>query len=253
MKQNDEVIELIGSTEVVEHVQERVKTTGVRGLSLERARDYGLFNRISNLLCVMHSSICAAYRIYGGIDCLLSNFGARKNDIAKACNDFERAYDKFLRFWTDYYKKGEVQKEVNMEVETLFHQLMRWAQLPEGWQLGDDQHTSLNDTNNAIKVEYGDNQLTFNNCVVNEKIIGDAKESWCVTRYEPKNRKQVCVEERMDKASALMVAKRLSDDDKENIYTASFVRDVVESRTEITPYKAFKDNQTIGRLTKQFK
>ena len=57
----------------------------------------------------------------------------------------------------------------------------------------------------------------------------------------------------MDKASAMMVAKRLSADDTTNIYTASMVRDYMERKTEITPYKAYKANETVGRLTKMQK
>jgi hypothetical protein len=53
----------------------------------------------------------------------------------------------------------------------------------------------------------------------------------------------------MDKASALMVAKRLSDENKDNIYSASIIRDLVEKRTEVMPFKAFKANETVGKIT----
>ena len=55
----------------------------------------------------------------------------------------------------------------------------------------------------------------------------------------------------MDKASALMVAKRMSVDDPYNIYTASMVREQMVRSTVVTPFKAFKANETIGRITKQ--
>ena len=57
----------------------------------------------------------------------------------------------------------------------------------------------------------------------------------------------------MDKASAMMVAKRLSSDDEKNIYTASRVRDYTEKRVDVTPFKAYKANKVVGKLIKQFK
>ena len=53
----------------------------------------------------------------------------------------------------------------------------------------------------------------------------------------------------MDKASALIVAKRLSDENPDNIYSASIIRDLVEKRTEVMPFKAFKGNETVGKIT----
>ena len=58
------------------------------------------------------------------------------------------------------------------------------------------------------------------------------------------------VEENMDKASAMMVAKRLSSEDSDNIYTASRVREYMERKTDIVPFKAYKENQVVGSLTK---
>ena len=53
----------------------------------------------------------------------------------------------------------------------------------------------------------------------------------------------------MDKASAMMVAKRLSEENPENIYSTAIIRDVVEKKTEVIPFKAFRNNQTVGKLT----
>ena len=50
-----------------------------------------------------------------------------------------------------------------------------------------------------------------------------------------------------------MSEKRLSDNDKENYYTVAMVQDVVEKRTDITPFKVFKDNETVGKIIKNFK
>ena len=86
-----------------------------------------------------------------------------------------------------------------------------------------------------------------------EEIVGDDEETWCVTKYDTKKHNQVTVEENMDKASAMMVAKRLSSEDSENIYTASRVREYMERKTDIVPFKAYKANETVGHLMKQFK
>lgn len=116
------------------------------------------------------------------------------------------------------------------------------------WQLGDKQRT---DDNNdvCIRIELPNERvLTFSKTTVEERTI-KSKESWGVLRYDAKSGTQTTVNVNMDKASALMVAKRLSDEDRECIYTAALIRDVVEAKTEITPYKAFKANGTIGKLT----
>ena len=247
------LLELKESSVIADDVEKKIRTAGVRGLDFEKAKELGLFNRISNLLCAVHASIMAAYRIYGGVDSLLSVFGGRKNEIAKQMNDFERSYDKFVRFWTDYYAHGEAAKEVNEETETLYRRIMEWAQLPYQWNLGDAQRTDDNGVDIAIRMDVNDKTLTFRTTAINEEIVDDGKETWCVTRYDTNEHKQVCVEENMDKASAIMVAKRLSDNDKKNVYTASFVRDVVERKTIVTPFKAFCANETVGTLTKQTK
>ena len=251
--QNDNVIELIGSISVADDVKKRIATTGIRGLSVEKAKEFGLFDRISNLLCAMHTGVAASYKVYEDIYLLLCNFGVKKNEIVKACNDFEKAFEKFTRFWTDYYKSKDSQNDVEVESDDLYHKIMRWAQLPESWQLGDDQHCKVPEMRDALQVNVNDSLFTFGVCTLNERSIGEDMESWCVTKFEPSTRKQICVEEGMDKASALMVAKRLSAEDQENVYTASMVRDFAESKTEVTPFKAFKGNQTVGRLTKQFR
>ena len=250
---NDRVIELVGSVTIADDVKKRIATTGIRGLSVEKAKEFGLFDRISNFLCAMHTGVAASYKVYEDIYLLLCNFGVKKNEIVKACNDFDKAFDKFVRFWTDYYKSKEYQNEVDAESDELYHKIMRWAQLPESWQLGDEQHSNTDDFRNVLQVNVNDSLFTFGVCTLNERSVGEDRESWCVTKFEPSTRKQICVEDNMDKASALMVAKRLSDEDRENVYTASIVRDFAESKTEVTPFKAFMANKTVGHLIKQFK
>ena len=244
------MIEIHESVDVENDVTKRIRTTGVKGLSFDNARKLGFFTRISNLLCVTHATIMAAHRIYGGVDYMLSEFGGRRNDIAKAMSDYERAFEKFVNFWTSYYAHGSAAREVNDETETLYRRIMEWAQLPYEWNLGDQQRTEDNGLDVAIRIDIDDKVYTFRNTVLNDETIGDVKEYWCVTKYDTKMHTQTCVEENMDKASAMMVAKRLSADDPANVYTASVVQERVKKETVITPYKAYKFNETVGRLMK---
>jgi hypothetical protein len=222
-------------------------------LDFEKAKELGFFTRISNLLCAAHASIMAAYRIYGGVDYLLSEFGGRKNEIAREMNVFEKAFTRFVNFWTDYYAHGDAVREVNEETETLFRRIMEWAQLPMTWNLGDPQRVEDNGIDVAIRIDTDDKQYTFRKTVLDGDMVGESEESWCVTKYDTKEHVQTSIEEGMDKASAMMVAKRLSQEDAENIYTASVVRTYMERKTEVTPFKAYKANETVGRLMKQFK
>lgn len=247
------VIELNGSSVVADDVEKKIRTTGVRGLDFEKAKELGFFTRISNLLCAAHASIMAAYRIYGGVDYLLSEFGGRKNEIAREMNVFEKAFTRFVNFWTDYYAHGDAVREVNEETETLFRRIMEWAQLPMAWNLGDPQRVEDNGLDVAIRIDTDDKQYTFQKTVLDGDMVGESEESWCVTKYDTKEHVQTSIEEGMDKASAMMVAKRLSQEDVENIYTASVVRTYMERKTEVTPFKAYKANETVGRLMKQFK
>ena len=247
------VIELNGSSVVEDDVEKKIRTTGVRGLDFEKAKELGFFTRISNLLCAAHASIMAAYRIYGGVDYLLSEFGGRKNEIAREMNVFEKAFTRFVNFWTDYYAHGDAVREVNEETETLFRRIMEWAQLPMAWNLGDPQRVEDNGLDVAIRIDTDDKQYTFRKTVLDGDIVGESEESWCVTKYDTKEHIQTSIEEGMDKASAMMVAKRLSQEDEDNIYTASVVRTYMERKTEVTPFKAYKANETVGRLMKQFK
>jgi len=247
------VIELNGASVVEDDIEKKIRTVGVRGLDFEKAKELGFFTRISNLLCAAHASIMAAYRIYGGVDYLLSEFGGRKNEIAREMNVFEKAFTRFVNFWTDYYAHGDAVREVNEETETLFRRIMEWAQLPMAWNLGDPQRVEDNGIDVAIRINTDEKQYTFRQTVLDGDIVGESEESWCVTKYDTKEHVQTSIEEGMDKASAMMVAKRLSQEDAENIYTASVVRTYMERKTEVTPFKAYKANETVGRLMKQFK
>ena len=250
MEKEKGIIEIRESVDVEKDVAKRIRTTGVKGLDFEKAKELGFFTRISNLLCVTHAAIMAANRVYGGVDYLLSEFGGRRNDIAKAMSDYERAFEKFINFWTSYYAHGDAGKEVNEETETLYRRIMEWAQLPFEWNLGDQQRVEDNGLDVSIRVEANDKEYSFHTTVLDDETIGDVKESWCVTKYDTREHSQKCVEDNMDKASAMMVAKRLSTDDPTNIYTASVVQERMKKETVITPYKAYKGNETVGRLMK---
>ena len=244
------LIELKGSSVVENDVEKKIRTVGVRGLDFEKAKELGFFTRISNLLCVVHASVMAGFRIYGGVDYLLSEFGGRRNEIQREMNVFEKAFDRFANFWTNYYAHGDATREVNEETETLYRRIMEWAQLPYEWNLGDEQRIDNNNTEQALSIDVDGKQYTFYKTNIAGDVIGEQKESWCVTKYDVREHKQTTVEDNMDKASAMMIAKRMSVDDPDNIYTASVVRDYVERKTEVTPFKAYKANETVGSIIK---
>ena len=245
-----EHIELLGGVTAKEDVEKRIRYVGVRGMDMEQAKEVGFFNRVSNLLCTVHATIVAAYHIYGYVDWMLTDYGCRKFDISRAMNDYEKAFDRFYAFWTDYYAKGAAKEEINSDAEELYHRIMAWAQMPERWNLGDPQRTKGNQEP-AIKLTMDNNrELYFHKTVINNETVGEIKESWCVTKYNERENKQETIYTDMDKASAIMVAKRLSDDDKDCIYTASIVQEITECKETVTPFKAFKNNETIGKLTK---
>lgn len=248
-----ESIELVGSVVVSEDVKNRVQRVGVRGMDIEKAKELGFFNRISNLLCASHAAVMAAYRIYGGAASLINEFGGRRNDIAKAMKDYENAFMKFVSFWTDYYASGESGEEVNEEMENLYHRIMEWAQLPEEWSLGEPQRNEEN-ADVAIKVkEENGRVLFFHKTVLETSCEEDTNESWCVTKFNERLCKQETVNTGMDKASATMIAKRLSSEEPDVIYTASVIQEITEKKTVAVPFKTYKNNHTIGSLTKIIK
>lgn len=244
MKDN---IKLVGGVEISKDVFERVKTVGVRGLDFEKAKELGLFQRISYSLCAVHAAISAAYRIYADVDYLLSEFRGRKNEIARAMNAFEKAYDKFFSFWTDFYADDKSNEDITRETESLFRSIMRWAQLPLYWQLGDEQRTSGSEEIEVVVECDDDSTINFHRCVVETEQLDEPVETWCVTKYSHVTLEQESVNIGMDKASAMMSAKRLSANDNENFYTASKVFTVTEKRSEVIPFKVFKNGDTVGK------
>lgn len=247
-----DTIELVGKTAVEEDVRQRIATTGVRGLSFEKAQELGLFRRISLLLTTMHTTSVATFKIYKQVDDLLDAIGGRRNDIAKACKDLERAMDKFVNFWSEYYTEDGSLRDIDFEVMNMYKGVLKLAGLPEKWKLGDAQELSDNYSESVLVIDYGDRLLRMSGSVIKENVI-DSKESWCVTKYDVKEQSQICVHSDMDKASAMMIAKRMSGEDKENIYTASQVMDIEKTETVVTPVKAYQANETIGKVGKTIK
>ena len=245
MKHSDK-IQIVGGVEIAEDVKRRIMTTGVRGLDFKKAEELGVFKRIANLLCVVHSSIMAAYFVYGEVEYLMDELKARRNEIAREMTNFEKAFDRFVHFWTNYYSMGS--KEISVENERLYHKIMEWLQMPENWQLGDAQQTDA-PKDACIHVELPDNRVfNFYKTNIDQEYVKKPEETWGVIRYDLESGENMSVNTDMDKASALMVAKRLSAQDPDNLYSAAIIRDVVEKRTEVTPFKIFKANETIGKL-----
>lgn len=244
-----EKIELVGSVEIADDVQNKVKTVGVRGLNFDKAKELGVFQRIGNLLSVMHATLSASNMIYGHASSLMDDLHGRRNEIAREMNMFEKSYERFLNFWTNYYANGSSGKEVRHETENLYHRIMDWAQIPESWQLGEPQRTSSYDTSVAIRIDSReDNRVyTFRSCSLNHNTLKE-EETWGVLQYDTQSDKQVVVHSDVDKSSALMIAKRMSADDNSKIYTAAIIRDVTESRTEVSPFKSFRAGIMIGNV-----
>lgn len=247
---NETKLDIVGGVEIAEDIKHRVQTTGVRGLDFEKAKELGVFQRIANLLCVMHTTILAAHRIYGGIDYMIDQINARKNEIAREMNLFDKAFDRFVKFWTNYYAHGKTGREVNFEIERLYHKIMTWMQMPEVWQLGEEQRTPSTRNDACMHVNLDDERVfTFYRAELNHELIGEPKDTWGVFCYDKDTNQQTCIYPDMDKASAQMVAKRLSNEHQDNIYSVAMVRDITEKKTEILPFKAYKGNETVGKIT----
>lgn len=251
MTAKEEVIEIENG--VAENVTKLLKQAGIYGLDIEKAEELGAIDRISYMLCTMHACVSVAYSIFGQVDTMLTVLHGRKHDISKACNKFERDYEKFIKFWTQHgYQSIDSVHQMNTETEMLYHQVMRWAQLPEQWQLGDPQHVE-DDTDVMISVDMGDRFLKFHRSTVDEEPLSEASETWCVTKLDVDTKVQTTVYQDMDKASAQMSAKRLSAEDTKNIYTASILHTVEVRRTDALPMKAYRGGDIVGKVGKEFK
>ena len=253
---DEEVIELRASEQARRQIMNRVIRAHVEGLDEEALDKLGFYDRISMLLSGMFTLQAVAYRLYGGIQYLLETIDANnKREIRVACNSFQQAYDSYLGFWSKYYMTRDgAQMEMNNESEALYHQFMRWAQLRESWSLGDPQRCEDN-TESLMEYDAGDfnTLLKFYTSILNSEIVEEEKETWMVTRYNRNERKQFVVEEGLKKADAQMVAKRLSDNDKGNVFIVSKIRTYTEKKTEAIPFKAYQANKLVSSIRKTFK
>ena len=248
---NEEIIKVIGGAEIADDVCKRIKTVGVRGLDFDRAKELGVFQRIGNILCVAHTTIMAAYMVYSNIEYIINEINARHKEISREMNLLDKSFERFMRFWSTYYMNDESEREASVEIERLYHQIMRWMQMPETWQLGDEQRTK-DETDIAIKMAFNNKVYTLRGINIKSDVSVDS-ESWAVIKYDIHTNVQTIVNEDMDKASALMIAKKMSREDTENMYIASTVRDIEEKRVVVIPFRAFNNGGVIGDVVKTIK
>lgn len=231
-------------------VKAKVQRVGVRGLNIEEAEKLGLFNRISVLICAMHSLTLVEQKLYGQIDELFAMSNARKHDIKQACSKYQKSVDEWFRYWKEYQTEAGAH-EMNKEAVELYHQFLRWTGIPEDWQLGDPQEAE-SETEPLIVIETEEKIWRLYRDSAEQETLEEGEDEWgvfCADRKEG-NRVLCCAERGMDKASAMMSAKRMSANNPENIYLASLMKKVVEKRTDITPYKAYKAGVTVGDIKK---
>lgn len=241
--------ELDNVVEYEKGVSTAVKVAGVKGLSHEKAMELGYYDRISNLLALLTASLGAAYRVYGHIDALLTAFGVKRHEIKKNCTTFEEAWEKFLNFWgcNGYFEK-ERAGDMEKDIDELYRLLMRFGRLPIEWGLGDEQRVEKAPV--ALRIDDGDRWLNLFKTVLTREFIGEPEKQWCVTKFDENTRRQDSVYTGMEKADAMMVAKRLSAEDPKNIYSASVLTEFTEKRTEIMPMHAYRNNVEVGQKGK---
>lgn len=117
--------------------------------------------------------------------------------------------------------------------------------------MGDPQEAK-SETEPLIVIETEDKIWRLYRDVAEQETLEEGEDEWgvfCADREEGE-RVLCCAERGMDKASAMMSAKRMSANNPENIYLASLMKKVIEKRTDITPYKAYKAGETIGDVKK---
>lgn len=246
----EEVIEIPnGLSEQVKHA---IKKVGIYGLDLEKAQELGVIDRISYMLCLMHTCISAGNMVFADVGYMLDILHGKRHEIGNACNQFERSFEKFMSFWSTNYQSLEGVREMNKDTEDLYHQVMRWAKLRENWGLGEPIHTNT-DTDTIVKIDLGDREIKIKRTNVDSETIGEVEESWCVTKLDMKTKQQTTVYTNMDRSSAQMSAKRLSAEDKDNIYTATILQTITEKRTDALPMKAYMGGDVAGRIGKEFR
>lgn len=236
-----------------EVVKGRIQRVGVKGLDIDKAKELGLMERISTILCAMHSLTMVSHRLYGEVNALFDMAHIKKHEIKAACNDFEKAYDRWFKFWRGYQTVDGV-KQMNNESADLLEQFMRWSQIPVHWELGDSQD-AVSEREPMIEIDRGDRIWRVYRDVGESEIVGDVKEEWAVMRSDRPDGKSTmtCVERGLDKSSAFMCACRMSANDKDRLYTASKFESFTEKRLEVVPFKAYLNGETIGDIKSTIK
>lgn len=247
------VIELNNANEIAKDVAKVIKKAGVYGLSQEKAKELGFFDRIANLLALLAVTTNATDRVFGMLDHMLTDYGVKKHEIKRNCTAISQAYNKFLSTWeVNNYFAPDAKKDFNADTEELYHLLMRWAKLPEVWDLGDKQKVESDD-GVLFRIELDDRYLNMYSAIISSEQLEEPVEEWCVTKYDHRTKKQHTVHTGMTKADAQMVAKRLSAEDAEGIYTASILRASVVKNIEVVPMKAYRGNELVGDVRKVLK
>jgi hypothetical protein len=131
---------------------------------------------------------------------------------------------------------------------------MRWAGLPVRWELGQRQD-AVGDREPLIEIERDDRIWRLYRDVAERELTEDEetdREEWAVfSSNRPEDKETMtCVERGINKADASMVAKRMSANDPERIYTVCRMQVVKERRLEVIPFRAFLSGQTIGSIKK---
>lgn len=241
---NEQVINNTPSPADVKKVMSLIRQHGVGALDTKKAEELGLFSRISFLVCAMHCLYTTAFRLQGEVDNLFDAAGARRHAIKMELENLAKAYDRFFRFFREFQTMDGV-REMNEESEEFYHQFMRWCKLPELWALGDPQEVPT-ETDPMVRVSLPDKDLNFYTTVIDTESIEEPEESYCVTKYDRKARSQETVEDNVDKAYAQMVAKRMSANDPDAVYTATKVVEKTERRTIAIPLKVFIGGEMAG-------
>ena len=247
----EEIIEIQDGVQQ-EKVKEIIKKLNIAGLDFEKCCQLGVYERISNMLSLMHCLIATAYRVYGNVDCMMESIHGKKHEVNKVCKQFEKDYERFMSFWRGRYQSVSGVQEQNEESEKLFHQVMRWAQFPEDWGLGDKQHID-NDNDVMICIQLDDYLLKLRKGYIENEQLTEPVDRWAVTKLNPETSIQETVYTDIDKASAQMSAKRLSAEDTANIYTATILRTVEERRIDVLPMRAYKGGEVVGKIGKILK
>lgn len=224
----------------------RMKQVGPKGLDIKKAEELGVINRISNLLCSMHSLVSVSQLLFEQAEVLFDACKMNRHEIKKACVDFQKAYTKWFSFWKQY-QTADGEQEMDNEVGDLYEQFMRWAQLPVQWNIGDRQDAPR-DLDPLIEIDSKDRIWRIYRDVAESDVTVDENEEWAVMRSFKTNGRSMmsCVERGMDRSSAQMSAKRMSDNDPGRLYTASKLESIVEKRLDVVPYKAYLDGNMIG-------